>query len=152
VSGEPSTSADYVYRLPITTRWQDNDMHGHVNNVLYYSFFDTVVTQWLITEARHDVRTADVIGLCVDSHCSFHAPLSFPGAVDGRLRVGHIGRSSVRYDIALFMEGSDECAATGEFVHVYVNRDDRRPCEIPARLREALERLGARSCRTVDSR
>jgi acyl-CoA thioester hydrolase len=144
VSGEPSTSADYVYRLPITTRWQDNDMHGHVNNVLYYSFFDTVVTQWLITEARHDVRTADVIGLCVDSHCSFHAPLSFPGAVDGRLRVGHIGRSSVRYEMALFMEGSDECAATGEFVHVYVNRDDRRPCEIPAKLRQALKRLEVR--------
>jgi Thioesterase superfamily len=87
---------DYAYALAIPTRWIDTDAHGHVNNAQYYSFFDTVVTMWLIAEARHDVRSADVIGVCIESQCTFHAALSFPETVDARMRVGHIGRTSVR--------------------------------------------------------
>jgi acyl-CoA thioester hydrolase len=136
-----SDQADYPYGLLIPTRWNDNDMHGHVNNVEYYSFFDTVVTVWLISEAKLDVRVADVLGLCVESQCSFAAPLSFPEVVDARMRVGKIGRSSVRYEIALFREADGACVATGRFVHVYVGREDRRPVAIPDQFRRALERL-----------
>lgn len=134
---------DYCYAVSITTRWEDNDMHGHVNNVEYYSFFDTVVTTWLLGVARHDVRTADVIGLCVQSRCDFHGPLTFPDVVDACLRVADVGRTSVRYEIGLFRVGSDAAAATGEFTHVYVDREDRRPREIPSPLREALASLAA---------
>jgi acyl-CoA thioester hydrolase len=136
-----SDQADYPYGLLIPTRWNDNDMHGHVNNVEYYSFFDTVVTVWLISEAQLDVRVADVLGLCVESQCRFAAPLSFPEVVDARMRVGNIGRSSVRYEIALFREAGGECVATGHFVHVYVGREDRRPVAIPDQFRAALERV-----------
>ena len=132
---------DYRYSVSITTRWGDNDMHGHVNNVEYYSFFDTVVSTWLVSTAHHDVRTADVIGLCVESHCEFLTPLTFPDVVEAWLRVGDVGRTSVRYEIALFLADSDEAAATGEFTHVYVDRRDRRPREIPPRLRVALAGL-----------
>ena len=132
---------DYCYTVSITTRWRDNDMHGHVNNIEYYSFFDTVVTTWLVSVARHDVRTADVIGLCVQSRCEFRASLTFPDVVEAWLRVGELGRTSVRYEIGLFVAGSDAAAATGEFTHVYVDRRDRRPREIPSRLREALASL-----------
>ena len=135
------TRDDFAYRLDIPTRWMDNDMHGHVNNVQYYSFFDTIVTTWLIDEAAYDVRSEDVVGLCVSSACDFRAPLSFPEVIDARLRVGRIGTSSVRYEIALFGQGSTDAAATGSFVHVYVSRADRRPRPIPQRLLEALGRL-----------
>jgi len=121
----------------------DNDAHGHVNNVEYYSFFDTVVTAWLIQEAGLDVRAADVLGLCVDSRCTFHASLTFPETVEARLRVGRLGRTSVRYEIALFSADGDEPAATGAFVHVYVDRVGRRPTPIPPDLRRALEALDA---------
>lgn len=136
-----TSPADYRYSLKIPTRWRDNDGHGHVNNVEYYSFFDTVVTVWLLNEARLDVRVSAVIGLCVASSCEFKAPLTFPEIVDARIRVGRIGRSSVRYEVALFREGDGECAATGEFVHVYVGRESRRPVEIPDDFRAALAGL-----------
>lgn len=132
---------DYRWALDIPTRWMDNDMHGHVNNVEYYSFFDTVVTVWLINEAGLDVRVSDLLGLCVESQCDFKAPLSFPEIVDARLRVGKIGRSSVRYEIGLFRHGGSECVATGRFVHVYVGRDDRRPAKLPESFRAELEKL-----------
>jgi acyl-CoA thioester hydrolase len=139
--GEPTGREGYRWALDIPTRWMDTDAHGHVNNVQYYSFFDTVVTAWLIDDAGFDVRSEPVIGLCVESACEFKAPLEFPQRVEGRLRVGRVGRSSVRYEIGLFADGVAEAAATGHFVHVYVGREDRRPTQIPAALRSALTRL-----------
>jgi len=131
----------YPHWDTITTRWMDNDMYGHVNNVQYYSFFDTVVTTWLVREGGLDPAHGEVIGLCVESQCTFAAPLSFPDKVLAGLRVGHIGRSSVRYEIGLYAAGSEEPAASGHFVHVYVDREARKPVAVPAPLREALSTL-----------
>ena len=116
-------------------------MYGHVNNVEYYSYFDTVINSYLITEGGLDIHAGPVIGLCVESHCSYTAALAFPETVRAGLRVGKLGRSSVRYEIGLFGEASEEPAAEGWFVHVFVDRGTRRPVELPARLRESLERL-----------
>jgi acyl-CoA thioester hydrolase len=135
------TADAYPHRLAIPTRWNDNDVYGHVNNVEYYAFFDTVINAWLIAEGGLDIHGGDVIGICAESHCEFRAPLAFPETVHAGLRVGHLGRSSVRYEIGLFGEGADAPAATGWFVHVFVDRAQRRPVEIPAGLRAALERL-----------
>jgi acyl-CoA thioester hydrolase len=131
---------DYPHRLAIPTRWHDNDVYGHVNNVDYYAFFDTVINAWLIREGDLDIHDGPVIGLCVESHCEFHAPLAFPETVTAGLRVGTLGRSSVRYEIGLFSEAG-ELAATGWFVHVFVDRASRRPADIPADVRASLERL-----------
>lgn len=146
---DPAPS-DYPHRRAIPTRWKDNDVYGHVNNVEYYSFFDTVINAWLIEEGELDIHRGEVIGICAESHCEYRAALAFPETVQAGLRVGHLGRSSVRYEIGLFREappdgpGSEDGAellATGWFVHVFVAREDRRPLEIPAHLRAALERL-----------
>jgi acyl-CoA thioester hydrolase len=137
----PHRRADYPHTLPIATRWMDNDVYGHVNNVVYYSYFDTVINRWLIDEGGLDIHAADVIGLCVESRCSYLAPVAFPTALDAGLRVAHLGRSSVRYEIALFAAGGDAAVAQGDFVHVFVARESRRPVDIPPRLREALARL-----------
>ena len=134
--------ADYPYRHPITTRWDDNDVYGHINNVRYFAFFDTAINTWLIEEGGLDVDRGDVIGLCAESHCAYTAAIAFPDAVEVGLRAGHIGRSSVRYDLGVFKAGvEDEPAATGWFVHVFVDRATRRPVAFPPRLRAALERL-----------
>lgn len=130
----------YPHVLEIPTRWKDNDVYGHVNNVEYYSYFDTVINRWLITEGGLDIHEGDVIGLCVESHCAFRAALSFPDVVRAGLRVAHLGRSSVRYEIGLF-GADDELAAEGWFVHVFVDRGERRPHDIPAGVRAGLERL-----------
>jgi acyl-CoA thioester hydrolase len=116
-------------------------VYGHVNNVDYYSFFDTVINEYLITEGGLDIAGGEVIGLCAESHCNYHGALAFPETVQAGLRVAHIGRSSVRYEIALAREGAEELAATGWFVHVFVDRESRRPVDIPPRLRAALEAL-----------
>jgi acyl-CoA thioester hydrolase len=134
------TLADYPHVSAIPTRWADNDVYGHVNNVEYYAFFDTVINAWLIREGGLDIHGGDVIGLCAESHCEFRAPLAFPETVVAGLRVAHLGRSSVRYEIGLFGEDG-ALAATGWFVHVFVDRASRRPAEIPAAVRLALERL-----------
>ena len=131
----------YAHVLQIPTRWADNDVYGHVNNVEYYAFFDTVINAWLIREGGLDIHGGQAIGLCAESHCAFKAALAFPEVVDAALRVGKLGRSSVRYEIGLFGEGSEEPAAEGWFVHVFVDRDSRRPVDIPASVRAALERL-----------
>jgi acyl-CoA thioester hydrolase len=131
----------YPHIETLQTRWADNDVYGHVNNVEYYAFFDTVINAWLIEAGGLDIHRGAVIGLCAESHCAFHAPLAFPETVEAALRVGHLGRSSVRYEIGLFAAGRDDPAATGWFVHVFVDRDARRAVEIPAPLRAALERL-----------
>jgi len=131
----------YPHVLAIATRWQDNDVYGHVNNVEYYSFFDTVINHWLITEGGLDIHAGQVIGLCAESHCRFAAPVVFPETVDAGLRVGRLGRTSVTYEIGLFREGAAEPLAEGWFVHVFVDRDTRRPAEMPPGIRSALERL-----------
>ena len=134
---------EYPHRLPIPTRWMDNDVYGHVNNVQYYSYFDTVINNWLIAEGGLDIHGGGTIGVCVESHCSYHAAIAFPETIEAGLRVGKLGRSSVRYEIGLFRSGVEDPAATGWFVHVFVDRDGRRPAEIPASIRTALERLVA---------
>jgi acyl-CoA thioester hydrolase len=129
----------------VPTRWMDNDLYGHVNNVVYYSWFDTVVNRYLIESGALDIHAGTVIGLVVETHCNYFAPLAFPQAVEAGLRVGQLGRSSVRYELGLFAPGSDQSAACGHFVHVYVDRATRRPVDLPAALRAALEPLVAAS-------
>jgi acyl-CoA thioester hydrolase len=135
------TRAGYRRFLAIPTRWMDNDVYGHVNNVVYYSYFDTVINEYLIRHGGLDIHAGPAIGFAVDTACRFHRPLSFPETIDAGLRVGRLGDSSVRYEIGLFRRGDDEPAATGHFVHVFVDRRTRRPVSIPAPLRAALERL-----------
>jgi acyl-CoA thioester hydrolase len=125
----------------IPTRWMDNDIYGHVNNVVYYSYFDTVINTWLIREGGLDIHAGAQIGLCAESHCRFLGPLVFPETIRAGLRVARLGRSSVRYEIGLFAEGHDTPAAEGSFVHVFVDRATRTPTPINATLRAALARL-----------
>ncbi len=134
---------EYPHLQPITTRWMDNDAYGHVNNVVYFAYFDTVVNTYLIARGALDIQQSEVIGLVVDVACQYMTPLTYPETVTAGLRVARIGRSSVRYEIALFAERSDTAAAQGHFVHVYVDRESRRPVELPAHLRHALEPLCA---------
>jgi acyl-CoA thioester hydrolase len=132
---------EYPYRRVLGTRWADNDIYGHVNNVRYFAFFDTAINDWLVREGGLDIHGGDVIGVCAESHCAYTAAISFPDAVDVGLRAGRIGSSSVRYELAVFKEDEAEPAATGWFVHVFVDRATRRPVPFPAQLRAALERL-----------
>jgi acyl-CoA thioester hydrolase len=136
--------ADYPHLLEIPTRWHDNDVYGHVNNVDYYAFFDTVINEWLIREGGLDIHAGETIGLCAESHCKFLAPVSFPETVEAGLRVGHLGNRSVRYEIELYIQGQDDPIADGWFVHVFVDRAERRAREIPAEIRASLEQLQAR--------
>jgi acyl-CoA thioester hydrolase len=132
---------EYPHALVIATRWKDNDVYGHVNNVEYYSYFDTVINEYLISAGGLDIHAGGVIGVCAESHCEYRGGIAFPESIDACLRVGKLGRSSVRYEIALFRQGEDEPVAVGWFVHVFVDRENRRPVEIPQGLRGALERL-----------
>ena len=127
-----------VFR-PIQTRWADNDVYGHVNNVVYYSWFDTAVNGWLIEGGTLDIHKGEVIGLVVHTLCHYFAPIAFPQPVAAGIRVLHIGSSSVRYQVALFAQGDTQSAAWGEFVHVYVDRDSRRPTTLPTQLLQFLE-------------
>lgn len=136
-----STRADYRHIQRINTRWKDNDIYGHVNNVEYYSYFDTVINAYLINSDALDIHHGAVIGLCAESHCKFLDSLAFPMAVDAALRVVHLGRSSVRYEIGLFAEDEDTPAAQGWFVHVFVDRVTRKSTPLPDALRAALEAL-----------
>lgn len=132
---------DYLHHHPVATRWADNDVYGHVNNVEFYAWFDTAINAYLIGEGGLDIRAGDTIGLCVESHCEYRAPVAFPETVEVGLRVATLGRSSVRYELAIFRAGVEEPAAVGWFVHVFVGREDRRPTAIPPGLRVALGRL-----------
>ncbi len=132
---------DYAYFLAIPTRWMDNDTYGHVNNVTYYSYFDTVVNEHLVRAGGLDILASPAIGVVVETCCRYHRPLSFPDSIDAGLRVASIGNSSVRYEIALFRSGDDAPAATGHFVHVWVERATQRPVAVPAAIRAALEPL-----------
>ncbi len=119
----------------------DNDIYGHVNNVVYYSYFDTVINRYLIDEGGLDIVDGTVVGIAVETHCRFMTSLQFPDTIDAGLRVGHLGNSSVRYEIGLFREADTEAAAAGHFVHVFVDRGSQEPVPIPPQIRRALERL-----------
>jgi len=131
----------YRHFLPIQTRWSDNDAYGHVNNVVYYSWFDTVVNEYLIAARALDIQSSPVVGLVVETQCNYFSELAFPQRVEAGLRVAHIGRSSVRYELALFAAGAEPASAQGHFIHVYVDRDSRRPVALPPPLLAAVERL-----------
>ncbi|SAK71761.1 thioesterase family protein [Caballeronia temeraria] len=137
----PTTRADYAHFLPISTRWSDNDVYGHINNVVYYSYFDTVVNEYLLRAGVLDFSEGETIGLVVETRCNFFAPVVFPEPIEAGLRVEKLGNTSVRYEVAIFTQGSDEAAAQGHFVHVYVDRVTRRPVPLPAPLVDALTPL-----------
>jgi acyl-CoA thioester hydrolase len=124
---QPDSRDTYARFVPLTTRWMDNDAYGHLNNVVYYSLFDTAVNSLLIEAGALDIHAGSVIGLVVETHCNFFESLAFPQRIEAGVRVAQQGRSSVRYEIGLFAEGAATCAARGHFVHVYVDRDSRRP-------------------------
>ena len=139
----PLRRSDFPHSQSITTRWTDNDAYGHVNNIVYYSYFDTVVNTWLIGGGFLDIQESPQIGVVAETSCHYFSPLTYPEMVTAGLRVVHLGRSSVRYEIAVFPESSEVAAAQGFFVHVYVDRQTRRPTEIPEPLRSALAGLKA---------
>jgi acyl-CoA thioester hydrolase len=138
---EPESRSAYRAFRPITTRWMDNDVYGHVNNVVYYSWFDTAVNAHLIERGALDIHGGGTIGLVVETQCNYFAPLAFPQAVDAGIRVARIGGSSVRYEVGLFGAGETLTAAKGHFIHVYVDRATRRPVALPDALRRVLEDL-----------
>ncbi|UCU92650.1 acyl-CoA thioesterase [Hydrogenophaga taeniospiralis] len=129
-----------VFRT-IGTRWMDNDVYGHVNNVVYYSWFDTAVNGWLIEQGALDIHGGEVIGLVIETQCNYFAPLAFPQTVHAGLRVAHLGSSSVRYEVGLFAEDGEMAAACGHFVHVYVDRSTRRPVPLSTALKTVLETI-----------
>lgn len=133
--------AGYKHLVPLQTRWADNDIYGHVNNVAYYGYFDTIVNEYLIGAGALDIHQGAVIGLVVETGCKYYAPLAFPEKLEGALRVGKIGNSSVRYELAVFRQGEEKPAAEGHFVHVYVNRNTRKPVQLPSPFRAALEKI-----------
>ena len=137
----PQPRSAYRHFSSISTRWMDNDAYGHINNVVYYSFFDTVVNRHLIEAGVLDVQRSPVIGLVVETHCNYFSPLAFPQTVDTGLRVARLGASSVRYEIGLFGAGEPLSAACGHFVHVYVDRETRRPAALPDALIQTLQGL-----------
>jgi acyl-CoA thioester hydrolase len=131
----------YARWLHVQTRWADNDVYGHINNVVYYSYFDTVINAVLVSDGGLDPLAGEVIGLCVESGCRYVAPASYPESLDVGLSVAKLGRSSVRYELGVFRAGRDELVAFGHFVHVFVDRSTRRPREFPDPIRAALEAL-----------
>jgi acyl-CoA thioester hydrolase len=137
----PDARDAYRHFQVIPTRWMDNDVYGHVNNVVYYSYFDTVVNQYLIEQGVLDIAKSTVIGLVVETQCNYFDSIAFPDVVLAGLRVGKLGNSSVRYEIGLFRNDSLSAAAQGHFVHVYVDRASRRSTPLPSDLRSALEKL-----------
>jgi len=135
------TRAEYKHFSSQPTRWMDNDVYGHINNALYYAFFDTAINQYLIAEGGLDIVTGEVIAFTVESQCQYLVPLAFPQTLEVGLRVGKLGTSSVRYELAIFREGETFAAAAGYFVHVFVARDTQRPVAIPEHIRAALIQL-----------
>jgi acyl-CoA thioester hydrolase len=133
--------ADFKHHRVVTTRWMDNDVYGHVNNVVYYSFFDTAVNAALIEEGLLDTASSAVFGLVVETGCRYSASISFPESIEAGIRVAHLGNSSVRYEVCLFRIGDEQAVAEGHFVHVYVDRKTRRPAPIPADVRAFLQSL-----------
>lgn len=137
----PQARDSYKVFRALTTRWMDNDAYGHANNAVYFSWFDTVVNAWLIEQGLLDAESGQTIGLVVENHCNYFSSLGFPQGIEAGLRVGHVGRSSVRYEIGLFAQGATTTAARGHLVHVYVDRGTRRPVSLPTALRAAAQAL-----------
>ena len=131
--------ANYSYFTDITTRWMDNDIYGHVNNVVYYSYFDSVANKYLIEEGGLDIEISQVVGFVVASNCQYTSPIAYPQAINAGLRVNHLGNSSVEYGIGIFQEGSAVASAMGTFTHVFVDRSTDKPVAIPDSIRSALE-------------
>ena len=138
---EVPVRADYRVFYPISTRWSDNDIYGHVNNVTYYSYFDTAANRYLIEEGGLDITDGSIVGYVVNSGCQYHSPVTYPEAIEAGVRVDRLGNSSVQYGIAIFRSGEEQAAAHGHFVHVFVNRAADKSVPIPDNLRQALERL-----------
>ena len=138
---QPATREAYRRFVPISTRWMDNDVYGHVNNVIYYSFFDTAVAQFLIESGVLEAQRSPVVGFVVETGCCYFSPVEFPDRIAAGLRLGTAGRTSVRYEVGIFRNDEQQASAEGHFVHVYVDRITRRPVPLPDRLREALEVL-----------
>jgi acyl-CoA thioester hydrolase len=133
--------SDFSVFYPITTRWMDNDIYGHVNNVTYYSYFDSVINRYLIDDGGLDIHHAPVVGFMVSSGCQFKKPVAYPEALDAGLRVTRIGSKSVTYQVAIFRKDESDAAAIGELVHVFVDRANNVSVPIPEPLRAALERI-----------
>ena len=142
-SAKPQPEGREAYKAfrSITTRWMDNDVYGHVNNVVYYSWFDTAVNATLIEQGVLDIHGGQTIGLVIETQCNYFAPLAFPQTIEAGIRVAKLGTSSVRYEVGLFAQGEPLTAAKGHFVHVYVDRETRRPVPLPAPLKQFLETL-----------
>lgn len=140
---KPDKRGAYNYFQMMTTRWMDNDSYRHMNNTTYYSFFDTIVNQYLIENGALDVEKGPVIGLVAETTCSYFRSIGFPSKINVGLRIGHLGSSSIRYEIALFKDEEVEASAQGHFVHVYVNRDSGRPIAIPEKLKSVVGPLRA---------
>jgi acyl-CoA thioester hydrolase len=139
---QPELRSTFKVFRRIDTRWMDNDVYGHINNVVYYSWFDTAVNAHLIEQGALDIHHGQTIGLVVETHCNYFAPLAFPQVIEAGIRVAKMGGSSVRYEIGLFAQGEDLCAARGHFVHVYVDHQSRRPVtSLPLNLKQVLEKL-----------
>ena len=137
----PKTRDDFRHFLAMTTRWADNDVYGHVNNVVYYQWFDTVVNEFLIANDTLDIQNGEAIGLVVETHCNYFSSVAFPDRVTAALRVTQLGKSSVRYEVGIFRDDDQTASAQGHFVHVYVDRITRKPTPIPAKARALLESL-----------
>ncbi len=138
---QPGVRVEYRHFLTVPTRWMDNDVYGHINNVQYYSYFDTVINRFLIDHGLLDIHAGEVIGLAVESHCNFFSSAAFPDDIEAGLRVAKLGRSSVRYEIGLFVAAREQTVAQGHFIHVYVNRDSGLPVDLSEALREGLSLL-----------
>ncbi len=137
----PDTRADYARFVPITTRWMDNDVYGHMNNVVYYALFDTAVNTLLVEAGALQIEAGDVIGLVVETQCSYFASVAFPDRVSAGVRVARVGTSSIRYEVGIFRNDDERAAAQGHFVHVYVDRRRRRPVPLPEAHRRLAESL-----------
>lgn len=137
----PERRSAYKAFRSISTRWMDNDVYGHVNNVVYYSWFDTAVNAYLIEHGALDIQHGETIGLVIETQCNYFAPLAFPQSVEAGIRVARLGNSSVRYEVGLFAQGEELAAAQGHFIHVYVDRQTRRPVPLPEKFRTILETL-----------
>ena len=138
---QPDIRSDYRHFMTITTRWMDNDIYGHINNVHYYSYFDTAVNRYLIDQGVLDIQAGEVIGLVVETQCNYFSGAAYPDDIEAGIRVAHLGRSSVRYEVGLFVEGRDRAIAQGHFVHVYVDRQTQQPVGLPPALRSVLSTL-----------
>ncbi len=140
-TNKPGRLADYRWTLPLPTRWRDNDIYGHMNNVVYYALFDTVANRFLIDEGGFDFAGSDVVGFVVSSSCTYHAPVAFPETLTGALRILRVGSKALTYEIGIFSERRELAAAEGDFTHVFVNRADNKSCPIPPSIKKAANRF-----------